>query len=356
MPSDSRGAHGGLLLPPDVIQPFPLRFRREDLHVMAFFGGHADYEAVEAMIQHRGDGESSIRAILTRHDQSQIDHVNDAALLAQSRGVQRETCYRSIALNVEALGEVRRARLAFESHIGEHVVLDVTTVGRPDPKGGGLSDPGRHSPTGSLPLMWRGASTLAGPQTQVTIDGVRYGVPVKVRSGSFVAHEGYYTEPHAMGAIRAGTVNARLIRKPDRIDVDAAWVFDIEERDIVYRVVARDAGGRLRIAKRDGSGETITAYAVDRRLEVIGITLPADAGSTGGLVLAFDGPAGFSLSMDEAQDLVTGDVEIAESADGAAISLLPAQPGWAVDRRVRIACARDGERMMVVTTIGDARC
>ncbi len=70
------------------------------------------------------------------------------------------------------------------------------------------------------------------------------------------------------------------------------------------------------IAKLNGSGETITACAVDQQLEVIGITLPADAGSTGGLVLAFDGPAGFSLSMDEAQDLVTGDVEIAESAAG----------------------------------------
>ena len=67
---------GGVLLPPSVLQPFPLHFRRDDLHVMAFFQGHPAYEAVEAMIQLRADDRPAIRAILTRHDQSQIDHIN----------------------------------------------------------------------------------------------------------------------------------------------------------------------------------------------------------------------------------------------------------------------------------------
>ena len=37
------------------------------------------------MIRRRVEGDWSIRAIVTRHDQTQIDHVNDAALLAQMR-------------------------------------------------------------------------------------------------------------------------------------------------------------------------------------------------------------------------------------------------------------------------------
>ena len=93
----------GIALPPDLLQPFLLRFRREDLHIMAFFRGHPDYEAVEAMIRYRADGTPSIRAILTRHDQRQIDHVNDDDLAAEGHSVTRQTCRRDIALAVEAL-------------------------------------------------------------------------------------------------------------------------------------------------------------------------------------------------------------------------------------------------------------
>ena len=34
--------------------------------------------------------------------------------------------------------------------------------------------------------MRRGASTLAGPQTEVTIDGARFDVPVKLRAGPII--------------------------------------------------------------------------------------------------------------------------------------------------------------------------
>jgi len=95
----------GIVLPPGLLQPFLLRFRREDLHIMAFFSGHPDYEAVEAMIRYRGDGTPSIRAILTRHDQSQIDHVNDDDLSAEGHGVARQTCRRDIALAIDLCRE-----------------------------------------------------------------------------------------------------------------------------------------------------------------------------------------------------------------------------------------------------------
>ena len=173
-----------MVLPPGLLQPFLLRFRREDLHIMAFFSGHPDYEAVEAMISYRGDGSPSIRAILTRHDQRQIDHVNDDALSAEGHGVARETCRRDIALAVDAPPGRRHARLEFDSHAGEPVVLDITTVGEPDPKRGGISDPGSHSPNTSLPLMRRRASSLAGPQTAVFVGGKHFQVPVKISSGA----------------------------------------------------------------------------------------------------------------------------------------------------------------------------
>ncbi len=173
MGKDPRAREAGIVLPPGLLQPFLLRFRREELHIMAFFRGHSDYEAVEAMIRYRDDGTPSIRAILTRHDQSQIDHVNDDDLSAEGHGVARQTCRRDIALAIDALPGRRHARLEFDSHAGEPVVLDITTVGEPDPKRGGISDPGSHSPNTSLPLMRRRASTLAGAQTAVFVGGKR---------------------------------------------------------------------------------------------------------------------------------------------------------------------------------------
>ena len=343
-----------LLMPPSVLQPFPLRFRRDDLHVMAFFEGHPEYEAVEAMIRFQAGSGYSIRAIITRHDQSQIDHINDAALLAALRGTDRERCRREIDLATESLATGRRARLAFLSFAGERVVLDVVTTGQPDAKRSGLSDPGGHSASTSLPLMWRGASTLAGPQTKVTIDDVEYPVPVKVRAGAFIAHEGYYTERHSMGVIRAGTVTARLLKKPDRIEAGAEWVLQHDEYETAYRVTALGADGTFCIAKLDGSGEIITAHAIEDRLALTRVSLPADAGPTDGLVLAFGRDAGFSLSIEGQQDIVSGRVHLAEGPDGSVISLRPVQPGWAVDRIVRVACLRDGDQMRFVTTIGPA--
>ena len=342
-----------LLMPPGIIQPFALRFRRDDLHVMAFFEGHPEYEAVEAMVELRADGANAIRAIVTRHDQSQIDYVNDDALLANFRGTDRACCRRKIELKIEQTDAGRRVRLEFLSQAGERIVLDVVTTGQPDARRGGLSDPGGHSASSSLPLMWRGASTLAGPRTKVTIDDVGYPVPVKIRTGAFIAHEGYYTERFSMGVIRAGTVTTRLLKEPDRLEVGAEWILRHDEYETAYQVTALAADGTLHIANLDGS-ESLNAHAIDGRLAVTRISLPAEAGQTEGLVLAFDRDAGFGLSIEGQPDVVSGRVHMAERRDGSVISLSPLQPGWAVDRIVRVTCSTDGDQMRIVTTIGPA--
>jgi hypothetical protein len=343
-----------LRLPPGILQPFPLRFRQDDLHVMAIFEGHREYEAVEAMIRAQAGGRYSIRAIVTRHDQSQIDHINDDALLGDFYGTAREVCRREVKFETHTSAVGRRTRLAFLSQAGERIVFDLVTTGHPDPIRGGLTDAGGHSATSSLPIMWRGASTLVGPGTKVSIDGVEYSVPVKIRAGDFIAHEGYFTERHSMAAIRAGTVTTRLLKKPASFDVGAEWVLQYGERTTAYRITAQAADGALRIAKLDGSDEVVTAYAIGGGLEVTQISLRAGAGPADGLVLAFDRDAGFSLSIDEGQNIITGRLQISGRGDGLLISLSPLQPTWAANRIVRVACSSEGEEMKFVTTIGPA--
>ena len=351
MASERRDIRAGLRLPPDFIQPFLLRLRREDLHIMAFFAGHPDYEAVEAMVKYREGESPSIRAILTRHDQTQIDHVNDETLVAEGRGVIRQTCHRAISLNTDAPPGRRHARLEFVSHAGEPVVLDIVTVGEPDSRRSGISNPGGHSPTTSLPLMRRAASTLAGPQTSVMVDGKRFDIPVKMRSSPFVAHEGYYTEGHTFAAIRAGTMTCRLKARPRQIGVGAEWVFEGEGRDRVYRVVECAADGQLRIAGPDDSGEIITAAMAGAELSITRISRMAEQESLRGLDLTFDQAGRFGLSID-GEDIVTGSAEITGDGEAAVISLYPAQPDWAATRQVRVTCSRRGDLLTAVTTIG----
>ena len=341
----------GIVLPPDLLQPFLLRFRREDMHIMAFFSGHPDYEAVEAMISYRGDGTPSIRAILTRHDQSQIDHVNDDGLSAEGHGVIRQTCRRDVALAVEALPGRRHARLQFDSHAGEVVVLDITTVGEPDLRRGGVSDPGNHSPNTSLPLMRRRASALAAPQTAVFVGGKRFEIPVKIRSGPFVAHEGYFTEGHIFGAIRAGTMSYRVKTRPTRMAVGEEWILENDSGAMIYRIESGNPDGRLRIAGNDASGESMEAFATGDGLRVTRIRKLAGVGLQGGLDLAFDEAGHFSLAM-EGETIVSGSVEAKRQAGTAVITLSPTQPEWAVVRQVRVTCSRDGDLLTAVTTIG----
>jgi hypothetical protein len=348
---DQRTGEAGIVLPPGLVQPFLLRFRREDLHIMAFFCGHPDYEAVEAMIRYRGDGTPSIRAILTRHDQRQIDHVNDDDLSVEGHGVVRQTCRRDIALAVDALPGRRHARLEFYSHAGEPVVLDITTTGEPDPRRGGVSDPGRHSPNTSLPLMRRRASTLAGPQTAVFVGGKRFEVPVKISAGPFAAHEGYFTEGHIFGAIRAGTISYRLKTKPARMAVGEQWILERDSRTIVYRIETISPDGKLRIATTDAPGESTEAFATGDGLRVTRIGCLADGKPPGGLELAFDEARHFSLAM-ESETIVSGSAVVTRQAGTAVITLSPTQPEWAAAREVRVTCSRDGDLVTATTTIG----
>ena len=346
-----RDPGAGIVLPSGLLQPFLLRFRREDLHIMAFFSGHPDYEAVEAMISYRGDGTPSIRAILTRHDQRQIDHVNDDALSAEGHGVARQTCRRDIALAVDAPPGKRHARLEFDSHAGEPVVLDITTTGEPDPRLGGISDPGSHSPNSSLPLMRRRASTLAGPQTAVFVGGKRFEVLVKIGSGPFVAHEGYFTEGHTFGAIRAGTISYRLKTRPARMAVGEQWIFERDGRVIVYRIENSGADAKLRIARMDAPGESIEAFATGEGLRITRIGSLPEGKPEGGLDLAFEEAAHFSLAMD-GETIVSGSAEATREGETDVLTLSPTQPEWAVARQVRVTCSCDGDLVTAVTTIG----
>jgi hypothetical protein len=334
----------GLLLPPGVVQPFFLRFDPDDWHVMALLDGHPTYEAVEAMVRARPEGGWTIRAIITRHDGRQTDHVNDPALLAAMRGARREVVKREIAFAIDAAGPRPAARVTFVSAAGEPIELNVFGLGPPDPRGAGLSDPGTHSADASLPLMWRRASALAAEGTNTLVAGRRYEAPARMLRPGLTAREGYLTAGHSMGVIRAGEVETQLLRAPrGEIAPGDAWAFEAEGESVVWRVTERTTTRDLLVERQGAAREVLSARQQGDRLELFAVAVP----DRDGMVLMLENGR-FELGVAGQSALIRGQVE----TDGSVVTLRPESPEWAVSRPVRVAMARRDETITITTTIG----
>jgi len=345
--------HEGLLLPAGFVQPFDLRFARDDLHIMAFFDNHPMYEAVEAMIRRSNSGPAIVRAILTRHDQIQIDLVNDPAMLNAGKSTQRETCLRPISFHEESAATGSRARVAFESHLNEQIVLDITSASPLDSSRGGLSDPGEHSLTSSFPIMLRGRSSLIAPSSQVSINGIEFPIPVKLRAPpQFVAHKGYFTESHHMGTLRAGQVTFNLTKIPKRFEIGENWVLLNAGEEYRYRITELHTNGEIKIKRAGQSPEEIRGRMVGDRLLVSEIRVIDAQHPTSGVTLRFSKGTAFNMSIDEVDDLISGGIKVKDHADSMGFQLLPERLVWAQQRPMQLQLVRQDERLTVTTVIG----
>jgi hypothetical protein len=341
-----------LRLPTGVVQPFNLDFAPDDLHVMAFFTGHDEYEAVEAMVRHRGSEPPLVRTILTRHDQSQVDHLNDDRL-RQARVEERERVFRDIECVVENEASFRRAIVRFRSFRGEAVELDVTSLGLPDKTRGGLTDPGGHSCGTSLPMMYRGASALAAPRSRVLIDGRSLSIPTKIAVGDrAVAMEGYFSEQHHMAAIRSGLQVLELLDRPDGFKVGERWVYRCDGELLTYRISRSSIAGEIEVTRSDSRVEVIRGTLVDGRIELAEVRARHPDHGQHFVALTFAGGA-FAVAIDGSEELVGGTVQASAADDAeASIALVPHRPAWAAGRPVQTSITRSGaNRISVRTTI-----
>jgi hypothetical protein len=293
-------------LPRDVIQPFDLGLIRDDLHAMAFIREHPRYESVEAMVRLRAGG-AAVRCIFTRHDQTQVDCVNDPALA----GARRETHVREIRFESEPGPHVR---VVLESPELESVVLDVPALAPPSERFGGLTDPGSHSPTASLPLMWRGKSTLGGPGTHV-----RFG------DREYAAWRSHLTEGHTLALLRAGTRTVDLSANPFRPSG--------EEQDSV------------RLERAGTPREWVVGRFVEGCLHV------SEIGFGPGLLLRFDPEGGFAIQVEASGDAVTG----TWAATPTSIRLCPEKPSWARLRALEVHRERTRDMLTLTSTIAPIR-
>jgi len=338
------------LLPAYLPQPFDLRYLHDDLHVMARLTGHPEYEAVEAMIRLNEPRRPVVRAILTRHDQSQVDHVNDEQVFhAASAG--RETVFGEITIETEISVPLPRVEVRFVSHRGEPVLLDLACFSTPDAARGGISDPGSHSLHTSLPVMLRGKSALAGAASRVHIGGATYAIPAKFRTPSgLVAHDGFFTETHHMAVLRAGSRALTLMELPVAFEVGAQWIYSSPQGQLSYRILSRCLrDSTLVVVRMDKPGERIELVARKNGLRMVKLHIASEAQPSDGVLLTFEADGNFSVAMDGHVNAVLG-TSSAISAEG--VRLHPIQPTWAVERPVCVTWSLCNDEVHIDTRIG----
>ena len=339
-------------LPFTLVNPLELRYVADDVHAIAFFTGHPHYECVEAMLSARGDSTYAVRAILTGHDQSQVDHVNDEGLFAMAAHAARTTVKRDIHVALDLQARLPRADIRFESHRGEAVLLSVVCASPPDAARGGLTDPGSHALDSSLPIMLREASAMAAPSSRVSIAGVDYPIPEKVRAGPhFVAHEGYFTRGFHMAAVRTGAHSFRLARRPDSLTVGERWIYETDHGHHGYEIVSRDAAARLTIRSTDGQPETVRALATAAGLGLIEVVLHSPRNPNQGVAVAFAPDGSFAIRIDAHTAAITG---TALRTGGDALTLRPEQPDWAAKRPLHIRWHEAGDLLTIETGRAEA--
>ncbi len=342
-------------MPYDFLQPLDLDFRWEDRHVIAFFDGHPAYEATEAFVAARAGHGPLVRAILTRHDKSQVDVLNDPAAVDAWRAAHpsREAYGGAIAFSTTFDAGNPHAVLAFTSPRGEEVVVDVAGTTPALPAFGGLTDPLGHAPD-VIPVLYRDASAVGSPRSRVTIDKRPYTIPRFFTGTTELGVTAFYTEGFAVGVVSTGTRTFELLEAPETLAVGARWRF----ADRAYELVAL-AGDRAVVVRTSGVRETVEAHVRDGRMCATRITVASGSERAGALVASFDpalpglAPAGrdagatFAIAVDEHPGLISGRIVPGD----AAFDLLPDQPAWATHRVLHVGLVDHGRTRTVRSSI-----
>lgn len=337
-------------VPRYLLQPFDIKYLRDDLHVIAFFQGHSEYEAVETMLCLDDRRRPVIRAILTRHDQSQIDYINDEATYNSAVLSGREAELQNIDSEIDLVSKLPRVKVGFQSNSGEQVLMEVICASPPDASRGGVSDPGQHSASSSLPVMLRGKSALAGAHSRVEISGVRYNIPEKLRAGPhFVAHHGFFTVSHHMALVRAGERSFNVLSLPKTFNVGEAWVYDFSGEQKRYEIQSCSAASDIVAACSTGGYiEEVKVAVRGEGLEIAEISMHPERYPGDGVVLTFEGDGAFSMGVDAQYEAVAG-VMIYSKTN--AMSLCPKAPAWARCRNVKLSWVELGNIIRVQTSV-----
>jgi hypothetical protein len=348
--------------PIQFAQPFLIDFDRNEVQVIAFIN-HPKYDAVEAFVTRRPGQAPLIRTILSRLDGFQIEVINDQAEAAERAALLtgRLVVYGEVSFVESVLPNFApRTVMSFTSPDNENIYMDLTALFPASPTAGGLTDPGNHAATSSLPVMWRDAGTIGGFASVVLIDGLSAPIRPGPIPGSVSA---FYTAGMNIGVIRAGDLAMTVVSATNQIRLGESWTYtDQIGREHRYEITSV-LGDLVGIRKTTLDEEIIVARTREQRKDILDILsvrvtgVPASAGSTPpaptGFTLDLSVPGTFSISIDQHASLVTGNTSSTFDDSAASWILGPTLPSWAAPRVVHADVAFDrANSLAIFNTIG----
>lgn len=341
--------------------PFSIHYVHYQFHIMLFLEDHPEYEAVEAFITETPS--LSIRAIITAHDQTQVDYYNTEKSRDElkSLGLDRAMHYAEISYKRTGKNGGTKVSMQFDTVEGKKIDFFMDLAAEPMTKYGGLVDPEGHSPTTSLPVMYRESSALAGSKSFVSFDGKKYSIPVLVDASPFFkGYKGYFSNEMRIAVLRAGKSTIEPIEAPVKFNPGERWVYrenGIEETWTITEL----SGTRIRI---DGINEIVIAEVLDGQIGIKKIqskgddpekTFTIEFGSP--LFVSGIAPQNsnntFSIGLAGKENLVVGDFSLEASTAGYVFRLIPKKPDWAKPRIVTITETRGANGISRNCTIGE---
>lgn len=343
--------------------PFALFFTHSDLHIMLYFEGHPEYEAVEALIRKREDGTDFIHVIMTRNDQRQVDYINDRDQVASvlAAGGKREVHYRRMKYVHTMQKGKPHVFLRYTTSRSEIVEMDFQCAGKPSPKHGGLTDPEDHSKDTSLPVMYREASALASKKSKISFNGVSYKIPVKVHIPVFFTGlKGFYSRDFSMGIFRTITEPMETLCLPTDYSVGQSWEYTSSVGKSVYEIVDK-VGNTLTVKQgntkiyAEVQGNAFYIHRIEKTggnsgkgLFIITFTPALPVGMYEDFTCT---PVNFAIFMDKSQDLLQGKVNITAEGNRVNYQLLPEIPAWAAARPVYSVIEKVGNGFVLTAGI-----
>lgn len=344
------------------LQPFALMYNYNDFHVMLYFEGHPDYEAVEAFIRVKKDGKSSIRIIVTSKTGEQIDYVNDMATIdnIKSESVQRKVVYSEIMYSKNTVNRVQHISLQFESIKKEKIIFEFFAAGKASEKHAGLADPEGHSEKTSLPVMYRKRSTLASKKSRLSIDGIDYKIPVLIKVPLFFTGlKGYYSEEFSLGVLRTTDNCFQCISEPESMTQGQSWVYKSGAKQEVYTIskcdsdalIVENSKQKIYLIKKQEDLYLKKVEAIDSHASCNKIVLEFSSPLLLNSAIGSNVPADFSISIDSQQNVITGEALVKSDGKTTDYFLLPKVPLWATKRPYFASVTYEENSILVKTGI-----
>jgi hypothetical protein len=322
-----------------VVFPFQFGYRETAFHLIAYFQGHPELEAVECMPMpgaSRG-ATGRLMAITTRHDNTQEYYFSVPA--PEDRYLDVPVHYADIVCSVDP--SWKTAKLELPLAAGERLVYHYIGYGPPSPQWSRIVDPGRHNPKGGLVVMRATASNIATTGSSLTIGDRGYHLVPSDKSAPpyFIGYVSYLTRDFRFAFVNTHAMLPFEATSPPCRDPACGQAWSLPG---IRGEAVRDGDGVIELASVVASARQASDAAAHSARLAFKPPFPNLLAMTPGTSAALR----FALSFaGRAEPVCYGDIVVRRWADRAEVDLLPAYPGWAAAaRKMRCGVSLAGER------------